>query len=128
MPLTTAIPIDFRADAPAPVANTKGSTPRIVLQHRIIEIAVLELDLHRETTGIADALDRRRQKDEGAGGFDCLQGAVQALEDPAQILSPGLVAAAPILEHDIGDAAIWQSRVIVERWRRRPRGMENAAK
>ena len=28
-PLDTAIPIDFRAEAPAPVANIKGSSPRI---------------------------------------------------------------------------------------------------
>jgi len=29
LPLDTAIPIDFRAEAPAPVANSKGITPRL---------------------------------------------------------------------------------------------------
>ncbi len=29
VPLDTAIPIDFRAEAPAPVANSKGITPRL---------------------------------------------------------------------------------------------------
>ena len=56
------------------------------LQKVVVEIAVADLDLHREAADVADALDRRRQHGEGEGFGDRLQGAVDAALDRLLIL------------------------------------------
>ena len=84
------------------------------LQLAEIEAAVALLDLHLEAAGIADALDRRRDEDDGAAVLQAGRLALQARGDRAQVLALFLEAYAPVVEHDEGDAGIGELRHVVE--------------
>ena len=84
------------------------------LKHGVVEIAVLELDLHGEAADVADALNRRRRERECERFRHALQGAVEAQGDRADILPRLLEAHVPILEDDEGDAGVGEARQVVE--------------
>ena len=84
------------------------------LKHGVVEIAVLELDLHGEAADVADALNRWRRERECERFRHLLQGVVQAQGDRAHILPLLLEACVPILEDDESDAGVGEARQVVE--------------
>ena len=89
------------------------------LQQRVVEIAVLDLDLHAEAADVADALDRGRQERERDRLRHALQGAIQILVDRAQILSLLLEAHVPVIEDHKGDARVGECLPCCRVWKRR---------
>jgi hypothetical protein len=84
------------------------------LQQRIVEIAVPDLDLHREAADIADTLDRGRGERERHGPRHGLQGAIQIPGDRLQILSLLPEALVPVIEDHESDAGIGEGCKIVQ--------------
>ena len=76
------------------------------LQLAEVGIAVAQLDLHGETGGVADALDRRRRDHQNPRFLDRRHLLVQPDEQRSQILARA--ARAPLLQDQIGDARHWR--------------------
>ena len=93
----------------------RAARPRIGdgLQLGEVGVAVAQLDLHGETGGIADALDRRRRKHDDPRLLDRRHFLVQPDDQRTQILARP--ARAPVLEDQIGHAGIGEARAVVER-------------
>jgi hypothetical protein len=89
-----------------------GDRPADVLELRVIEAVVAELDLHLEPCSVADALDRRRDQDEARALLQLRQPGAQLGVEAAQILAAA--ALAPVLEDHVGGAGIGQRGIVVD--------------
>ena len=83
-------------------------------QSRIVETSAEQLQLHLETAGIADALDRRRHDDECAAFGHRLELFLQSRKHRHQRLVLRFFAFAPIVEDHVVDAGVGKRRAVVE--------------
>src|SRR5262252_1540325 len=82
------------------------------LKFREVEACIAQFDLHRDAGRIADPLDRRRRQDQDASLLDLVERLVEAKKKRTQILA--FAALAPIVEDDVGNAAIGERGAVVE--------------
>jgi hypothetical protein len=90
--------------------NSVGQT----LQQRVVEITVLDLDLHGEAADVANALNRGWRERERYRLRDVLQRGVQVPVDRDEILPLFLEACVPVVEDDKGDTCVGEGCHIVE--------------